>query len=162
MVERVKKRPDEARVLYRTTRIRKRLLDAQAEARSMSLNDLIEQAVSMRLAFPEGLYEAIRSLAAEMHLPIATVIAHKMIKQVAWEHAWLKVFGRPSPSTSLEFRFNGNRLVTGDELLMDLTSEFEKILEDAKTKLQVRGDEAVHFSAAEMESILAGLKCEVN
>lgn len=162
MAERAKKRPEEAKILYRTTVMKKKILDERVRFQNLTLNDFIDQAISLRSAWPLGAYEDIERLANEMHLPIATVVFHKIAKQTAWEYAWLKVFGKSAPSTSMEFRFDGNRLVTGNELLLQLVEEFEKILTKAKAKVQPVDRNSEMFSATEMESLIMGLKSEVN
>lgn len=152
----------EAKILYRTTVQNKKLLDEAAKSQKMILNDFIDQGVSFRLACPPGAYESLQGLATEMHLPIPTIIFAKIAKQIAWEFAWLKVFGRSAPSTSVEFRFEGNRLVTGDELMFQLLEEFETLLTSVKAKIEPVDRKTEFFSAAEMESVVAGLKSETN
>jgi predicted HicB family RNase H-like nuclease len=154
--------PSEAMIVYRTTATKKKILDQTAKLQEMSLNEYVDSAIAMRLAWPREAYEEVRKIAANLHLPMSHVILHKIGKQLAWEYAWLKVFGKPAPSTGTEFRFEGNRLVTGDELIDQLAVEFKKILTDAKVKLQSTSSESEHFSTKELESVFAGLKSEIN
>ncbi|MEW6659175.1 MAG: hypothetical protein AB1424_10990 [Thermodesulfobacteriota bacterium] len=146
-------------ISFRLSPMRKRLLEMAAKAEDLSTSKLIEEALSLRLAMPRGFIDEIQKIAVDMHLPMATIIVHKVLKQVAWEFAWLKVFGRPAPSQNSEFRFEGNKLITGDDLAEQLLQEFETILSQAKSKLQLKTGEAVHFSGKEIETVLEGLQC---
>ena len=145
-------------ISFRLSPERKRLLEMAAIAEDMSVSKLIEESLSLRLAMPKGFYEQMREIAAGMHLPVATVIAHKVLKQFTFEYAWLKVFGKPAPSQNSEFRFDGNKLVTGDDLAEQLLQEMVSVLSEAKEKLKIKVGEDVHFSSKEIETIMASIQ----
>jgi hypothetical protein len=135
----------------------RRLLELKAGQEERGLTDIIEEGARIRLAMPDGFYDELAKAAWEFEIPIATIIVNGILKKVAFETAWLKVFGKPAPSGVAEFRFNDKGLVKGDELFNQLLSEFEAVLTSAKAKLEKGKDGAITLSPGEMESCLKGI-----
>lgn len=143
---------------FRVSRELKGKMEAAANEAGINLTQLLEEAMDLRLNMPEEFLSRIRKVAEEVHLPAAILITNKIIKQITFEFAWLQVFGKPAPSSNLEFRFNGKGLITGDALVEQLTQEFVLELQEAKSKLEDTGGERPFLRYSEFETLFRGLK----
>ncbi len=133
-------------------------IDAVAKQSGLTITELLQQAVELRIDMPQEFFSQIEKAAAVLRLTPATVIINKLIKSVCFEQAWLDVFGGYPPSTNMEFRFDEKGLVTGDALAMQLYQEIKTHLEEAKVKLDETGGVRAFLSYGEAEAILKGVK----
>jgi hypothetical protein len=145
-------------VSFRISKAQKKALMAAAAAQDKSASKLIEEALELRLAVPDDFWGLISNVAEVLKLPVAIVIVHKLVKQMAWEVAWIDIFGRPSPSTNAEFQYDEKGLISGDRLLNLMRDGFRAILREAKEKLHSKEKGPVHYSTGAMESLLRGLR----
>jgi hypothetical protein len=153
-----KPREKHGTINFRVTPERKAKMDEVAAKAGISLTQLFEEAMDLRLDMPQGFLAEIQKAAEMVHLPAAIIIANKIIKSVSFEYSWAKVFNRPCPSANMEFRFDESGLVTGDLLVEQLTQEFTQELRAAKAKLEDTGAVRPFLTHAEFETILRGLK----
>jgi predicted DNA-binding protein len=133
-------------------------IDATAKQSGLTITELLQQALELRIDMPQDFFNQIEKAAAVLRLTPATVIINKLIKSVCFEQAWLDVFGGYPPSTNMEFRFNEKGLVTGDKLAMQLYQEIKANLEEAKAKLDDTSGVRSLLSYGEAEAILKGVK----
>ena len=119
---------------YRITEQKKKEIEDIAELRGQSVQSLIDEAVDLRLGITEGFYDQLKLVADKLKLPLATVFSNMIIKQAAFNFAWVYVFKTAHPKAFKEFRFAGERLLTGEPLSEVMVKEYIEILEKVKIK----------------------------
>jgi len=145
---------------YRITEQKKKEIEDIAELRGQSVQSLIDEAVDLRLGITEGFYDQLKLVADKLKLPLATVFSNMIIKQAAFNFAWVQVFGTAHPRAFKEFRFAGEGLLTGEPLSEVMVKEYVEILEklESKTKdIQETEEPYYHFSTEEMSALLGAI-----
>lgn len=134
-------------------------VDAAARAAGISITALLQQALELRVDMPANFWEQIGKAAEVLRLTPGTIIINKLIKALAFEQAWLEVFVGYPPSANMEFRFDSQGLVRGDELVEQLFEEFKAHLEEARAKMvDLGGEQRVVLEYPEAEAVLKGIK----
>jgi hypothetical protein len=144
---------------FRLPAQKKALVEKRAKREGVSVQKYIEECLDLRLGLPADLLEETRKATQGMQLPVTTVLANMIIKQSSFNQTWRKVFGKMPPGAMKEFRLEGGRLLTGDELLARLNMEHEKEIAKLKKKLAgaAMGNKNVALTAAEDEMLATGL-----
>ena len=143
---------------FRLSETRKKELEEVAKLRGQSVQSLIDEAVELRLQITEGFWDQISQIADKLKIPSASVITNIIIKQSAFQFAWVKVFGTPAPGLFREFRFDAEGFMTGERLSETLVKEYTQKLEKFKNHLVdlQKSDEPFHYFSEEEASFLLG------
>ena len=153
---------------YRVSGVKKKELEEVAKLRGTSIQAIVDEAVDLRLGVTEGFWDQIVSLAEKLNIPAADVIVNMIIKKLAFEYAWVRVFENAPPGLFREFRFDQEGFVTGERLSETLVDEYIKKLEKLKAKsTRVKGeietsqkidrrDEHYYFSNEEISMMIGG------
>ena len=136
---------------------KKVLIEQRARKEGISVQKYIEDCLNLRLGLPDTLLEEIKKATRGMQLPVTTIIANMIIKQASFNHTWQKVFGKLPPGAMKEFKLEGGRLLTGDDLLNRLNEEYEKEITRLKNRLASAAmGKKITLSASEDEMLAAG------
>jgi hypothetical protein len=156
---RPKPREKNVQVGFRLPAQKKALIEKRARREGVSVQKYIEECLDLRLGLPDSMLEETRKATREMQLPVTTVLANMIIKQSSFNQTWHKVFGKMPPGAMKEFKLEGGRLLTGDELLVRLNAEHEKEITKLKNKLAgaAMGNKNVTLTASEDELLATGL-----
>ncbi|HEA68262.1 MAG TPA: hypothetical protein ENI07_15795 [Desulfobacterales bacterium] len=112
-------------------------LEPDSKKKGVIPEDFIREAVEFYNAFPVDFLKDVKIFADDMALPVQNVIANILMKSSAYSFAWLTVFGNQPPGFLSEFRYDEKgKLITGPELLKQLTTEAVSHLQDLKKKLE--------------------------
>lgn len=137
---------------------KKALIEQRARREGISVQKYIEDCLNLRLGLPDTLVAETEKATRDMQLPVTTIIANMIIKQSSFNHAWQKVFGKLPPGAMKEFKLEGGRLLTGDDLLKRLAEEYEKEITKLKNKLASAAmGKKIALSPSEDEMLAAGL-----
>lgn len=147
---------------FRLIESRKKRIEARAKMNGQSLQDFISESLNLREGIADEFWEELGQLAEVMQLPIATIIANKIIKLVSFDYVWREVFGSPPPGSLSEFQFDAEGLITGEVLLKKMNAEHRALLKDIKSKLEKSAEtgEGVRVSTAEMEKFVFGFRTD--
>ena len=139
---------------------KKVLIEQRARKEGISVLPAIQKdmkEMNLRLGLPDTLLEEIKKATRGMQLPVTTIIANMIIKQASFNHTWQKVFGKLPPGAMKEFKLEGGRLLTGDDLLNRLNEEYEKEITRLKNRLASAAmGKKITLSASEDEMLAAG------
>ena len=111
-------------------------LEQMAKHKGISLSKLMRRGALLYADFPQEFLDALEEPAKKLEMPVHKVMMHMCIKQIAFQYAWLEVFGKAPPGAFKEFRFDEEGLVTGDKLLCQLKDEGIALLKDIKANLE--------------------------
>jgi len=147
---------------FRLTESRKKRIEERAKANGQSLQDFISESLKLRLGIADEFWNELGELSKVMQLPVATIIANKIIKLVSFDFIWREITGNPPPGALSEFTFDENGLITGEALLKKMNDEHRKLLTDMKAKLEksIETGEAVHVTTDEMATYMFGFKTD--
>jgi len=119
-------------VTMRMEQEEKQKLEMLAEKRNLSLSDYIRRGLQFYTSFPPDLMNDLERLSKALHFPVETVVAHKLIRQMAFDATWQTVIGEWRPGYNREFRIDGKGLVTGERLFKLLCDKYEAAFFKAK------------------------------
>ena len=101
-------------------------LEKQAEARGMSLSDLLKIGAKMFAGFEPYFLERVQKVTGDLGIDPAIGIQQLLLYYIAHEAAILKVFGAKSQTWARAFQVDADGLVRGSRLSERVYAETEK------------------------------------
>jgi hypothetical protein len=126
----------EAALAIRLGQEEKAVYVKMAKDHGISLTQLLLRGASFYGSFPPSFFAAMQETAKIMSLSVEDICVRMLIAEVASNAAWMEVFGKPPAGITRPFRWaKDGRLMTGDPLSQELTSEYKEIYERLKDSM---------------------------
>lgn len=161
---RPKPKPKTFQTGFRLTESRKTRIEERARANGQSLQEFISESVKLREGIADEFWNELGKLSKVMQLPVATIIANKIIKLVSYDFIWKEITGSPPPGALSEFAFDELGLITGEALLKKMNTEHRKLLTDLKAELEksIKTGDPAYVTTDQVATYFFGFKTEKN
>jgi len=113
----------------------KKAIEKQAQKTGQNQSEVLSEWIAFRLGFNDSFFEQIEKVAKLLQFPIQIVIQNMLIRRIACDYAHLKTFGQ-SPNGLMEFRIRNGELMTGDDLVEELTNQYLDLFQRFKESIE--------------------------
>lgn len=128
-----------------------------AKLHGLSYSALLRGGARLKGSFSPGFLDELGRSLEDTGITVAAFIELGIQRLIASQAAWQKVFGSPAPGIMRQFRWDGSKLVRGDDLSKILEAEYTELFEQMKDSMVVaaEGNEAFEISQAEAFELTA-------
>lgn len=129
---------EKTRVNLEISVIEKEILEIYAKEHGESLSALFRKGARLLGSLTPGFLETVEAVCREagaIQAPVALELS--LQKRVAAERAWMKVFDSAPPGILRELKYEGGKLIRGDDLSKILEHEYTELFQSIKEKFLV-------------------------